>query len=104
MPLECSGAAEEILRETNGHLVFQEQAMRLLHEIGGFSYADADMVRRELAKGHFQGDGKCVEEPFFDRAKARGSYRKEAQKILSEIAERSGKLLPKCALLGELLN
>ena len=103
-PRNRGGIMKEVLQETNGHLLFQEQSMELLHEVGGYSYAEADIVRRQLAKRQFQYDGKPLEEQFIERARERGYTSSEARKIFHEMAHCSGKLVPKCALLGELLN
>jgi DNA polymerase III alpha subunit len=43
---------EEILKETNGVLIWQEQLLELLHRVGGFSYGEADIIRRQMAKKH----------------------------------------------------
>ncbi|MDE6302753.1 MAG: hypothetical protein K2M36_04105 [Clostridia bacterium] len=40
----------DILTETNGQLIWQEQVMVLLHLLGGYSYAEADCIRRDLVK------------------------------------------------------
>ena len=102
-PRKRNGIAKEILQETNGHLLFQEQAMELLHEMGGYSYAEADVVRRQLAKRHFQYVGRSFEDQFIDRARKRGCET-DAREFLRELVQCSGKLAPKCAILGELLN
>lgn len=103
-PRKRDGIAKEILQETNGHLLFQEQAMELLHEVGGYSYAEADAIRQSLAKKFLQYDGKPLEEQFMGHAKEVGYESGDAREILHEIVQYSGKLVPKCALLGELLN
>lgn len=41
---------EKIMKPTYGVLVYQEQVMQLLRELGGYSYAEADLVRRAIAK------------------------------------------------------
>ncbi|MCT4787226.1 DNA polymerase III subunit alpha, partial [Exiguobacterium aestuarii] len=41
---------EEIMKSTYGVLVYQEQVMRLLRKLGGYSYAEADLIRRAIAK------------------------------------------------------
>ena len=41
---------EEILGETYGIIVFQEQVMRIAVKIGGFSMAKADMLRKAMGK------------------------------------------------------
>ena len=41
---------EPILRETYGIIVYQEQVMRITSELGGFSLAEADIMRRIMGK------------------------------------------------------
>ncbi|MGE4357606.1 MAG: DNA polymerase III subunit alpha, partial [Candidatus Omnitrophota bacterium] len=41
---------EPILKETYGIILYQEQVMRIASEIGGFSMAQADMLRRAMSK------------------------------------------------------
>ena len=39
-----------ILDVTNGCIVYQEQVMQICRELAGFSYGQADLVRRAMAK------------------------------------------------------
>lgn len=41
----------EVLNESRGIIVWQEQIIELLRRIGGFSYTEADKLRRDGAKG-----------------------------------------------------
>ena len=41
---------ESILKETHGIIVYQEQVMQIANEIGGFSMAEADIMRRAMGK------------------------------------------------------
>lgn len=41
---------ESILKETYGIIVYQEQVMQILVEVGGFSFAMADTIRRAMSK------------------------------------------------------
>ncbi len=41
---------EETLKETYGVIVYQEQVMRIASEIGGFTLAKADLMRRSMGK------------------------------------------------------
>ena len=43
-------ALDNILKKTNGVLIFQEQLMFLAHEIGGMSLGEGDMLRRYMDK------------------------------------------------------
>ncbi len=41
---------EPILKETYGIIVYQEQVMQILVKIGGYTYAEADNIRRAMSK------------------------------------------------------
>lgn len=41
---------ENILKETYGIIVYQEQIMQILSRIGGFSFAESDNIRRAMSK------------------------------------------------------
>ena len=41
---------EHILKVTNGCIVYQEQVMQICRDLAGFSYGQADLVRRAMAK------------------------------------------------------
>ncbi|MFQ5781364.1 MAG: DNA polymerase III subunit alpha, partial [Nitrospiria bacterium] len=41
---------EEILRETYGVIVYQEQVMKIANVLGGFSLGEADLLRRAMGK------------------------------------------------------
>ncbi len=41
---------EQVLRETNGVILYQEQVMRVAAELSGFSLADADGLRKAMGK------------------------------------------------------
>lgn len=43
-------ALKPILENTYGVIVYQEQVMKIVQEIGGFSLGDADLVRRAMGK------------------------------------------------------
>lgn len=43
-------ALKKILEVTNGCIVYQEQVMQICRELAGYSYGQADIVRRNMAK------------------------------------------------------
>ncbi len=45
-----SNDLEPILKETEGIIVYQEQVMQILVKVGGYSYAEADLIRRAMSK------------------------------------------------------
>ncbi|MEX1071720.1 MAG: DNA polymerase III subunit alpha, partial [Anaerolineales bacterium] len=62
-------ALSTILEETKGVFLYQEQVLRVAHELAGFSLADSDMLRRAMS--HFD-PGKLMDklkEKFVDGAK-----------------------------------
>ena len=41
---------EDILKSTNGIIIYQEQIMQIASKMAGFSYAEADLLRRAMSK------------------------------------------------------
>ncbi len=41
---------DEILKSTNGIIIYQEQILDVLKKIGGFTYSEADIIRRAMSK------------------------------------------------------
>ena len=41
---------EPILKSTYGIIIYQEQVLEILRNIGGYSYAEADIIRRAMSK------------------------------------------------------
>jgi DNA polymerase-3 subunit alpha len=41
---------EPILKSTYGIIIYQEQVLEILREIGGYSYSEADIIRRAMSK------------------------------------------------------
>lgn len=68
---------EGILEPTLGVVVYQEQVLRIVREIAGFSYGEADLVRRAMGKKNLE-KMKEISEEFSIRA---NSYLKETQGI-----------------------
>jgi DNA polymerase-3 subunit alpha len=79
---------EEILGETYGLILYQEQVMAIAHRLGGLSLGEADLLRRDLAKGG--ADAERWRERFVQGAQGRGLGREAAQKLFSSIAQFSG--------------
>ena len=44
---------EPILKSTYGIIIYQEQVLEILRNIGGFSYSEADVIRRAMSKKKF---------------------------------------------------
>ncbi len=86
-------ALEPILKETFGVVMYQEQVLRLAHELAGLSLADADLLRRAMS--HFD-PGKqmqTLKERFLTGAQ-------EKSKVPSAIGERIWELMAAFAGYG----
>jgi len=80
---------EEILGETYGLILYQEQVMTIAHRLGGLSLGEADLLRRDLA----EDDPKALEswgERFVQGALEKGLSRQLALKLFKSIAQFSG--------------
>lgn len=80
---------EEILGETYGLILYQEQVMTVAHRIGGLSLGEADLLRRDLTKGDTIQVQKWRER-FVQGAQERGLSKQQGQKLFSSIAQFSG--------------
>jgi len=77
---------EEILKETYGLILYQEQVMLISVEIGGFSMADADKLRKAMGKKKFDIMAQ-LREKFLKGAKAKDIDVKKAGKVYDLCAE-----------------
>jgi DNA polymerase III subunit alpha len=75
---------EEILKETYGVIVYQEQVMKICSEIAGFSLAKADVMRRAMGKKD-KNMMAATKKEFVDGAVGRGIIRKIAEEIFDLI-------------------
>jgi len=78
-------ALAPLLEETFGVILYQEQVLRIAHELAGFSLAEADLLRRAMS--HFD-PGKLMQElerKFVDEAQARSGVPTETGKRVWEM-------------------
>jgi DNA polymerase-3 subunit alpha len=68
---------EEVLEETYGVIVYQEQVMQIAQIVGGFSLGKADILRRAMGKKKEKEMAK-MEQEFIAGAEAKGYTRKQA--------------------------
>jgi DNA polymerase-3 subunit alpha len=77
---------EEILRDTYGVIVYQEQVMQIAVALGGFSMGEADVLRKAMGKK----DASLMEKQkirFFEGAKGKGISAKKAAAIFDLMAQ-----------------
>src|SRR5438045_4535739 len=74
---------EEILKETYGITVYQEQVMLLAQKLAGFSKGDADVLRKAMGKKDRKTLDK-MKSKFIDGAVAKGHNAKTLEKIWTD--------------------
>jgi DNA polymerase III subunit alpha len=80
---------EEILSETYGVIVYQEQVMQVANRIAGYSLGEADLLRRAMGKKKKEEMDK-QRERFVSGAKERGFNTKKAEKLFELMAKFAG--------------
>jgi DNA-directed DNA polymerase III PolC len=89
-------ALEPLLEETFGVILYQEQVLRIAHELAGFSLAEADLLRRAMS--HFD-PGKRMQElqrKFVSEAQARSGVPVETgERVWEMMAAFAGYGFPK---------
>src|SRR3989442_740721 len=73
---------KEILSNTFGVLVYQEQIMQLAQKLAGYTLSEADLMRRAMGKKKRE-EMALHEEKFVSGAVARGIKKDKAEKIFS---------------------
>ncbi|MBI1952564.1 MAG: DNA polymerase III subunit alpha [Candidatus Omnitrophica bacterium] len=82
-------ALEPILKDTYGTLVFQEQVMRIAHDLAGFTLAQADHLRRAMGK-KIPEDMEKIRQGFLAGCLQRGVSHLLAEKIFDKIVYFAG--------------
>ncbi len=77
---------EEILKNTFGIIVYQEQIMQLAQKLAGYSLGEADMMRRAMGKKKKDEMAKHSEK-FVDGAIERGIDKEKAEQIFNLMAQ-----------------
>ena len=77
---------ESILKETHGIVVYQEQVLLISALIAGFSYAEADVLRRAMGK-KISSEMKKQKTRFIEGAKNKNYDIKKAEQLFDTVAE-----------------
>jgi DNA polymerase III subunit alpha len=80
---------EEILSETWGVILYQEQVMQIANRLAGFSLGDADLLRRAMGKKKPE-EMAAQREKFLTGCQARKVPAKKAERIFDLMAEFAG--------------
>ena len=80
---------KELLEETYGIIIYQEQVMEIAKILSGFSLGDADLLRRAMGKKD-QAEMDRQKDKFIDGAVERGTDRDHAARIFDLVNEFAG--------------
>jgi DNA polymerase-3 subunit alpha len=80
---------EQILSETWGVILYQEQVMQIANRLAGFSLGDADLLRRAMGKKKHE-EMAAQREKFLAGCTARKVNPKKAEKVFDLMAEFAG--------------
>ena len=80
---------KEILEETYGVMVYQEQVMQISNRLAGYSLGEADILRRAMGKKKAEEMAK-QRERFVEGAKAKGLPQKKVEKIFDLMEKFAG--------------
>jgi len=83
-------AMAAILRETYGVVLFQEQFLRLVHELAGYSLGEAERLRRRLAKSPGPEERAALRAAFVAGAIGRDIAQPLAEQLWEPLAANAG--------------
>jgi DNA-directed DNA polymerase III PolC len=94
-------ALEPILRETYGVVLYQEQVLRIAHEVAGFTLGEADLLRRAMSKFRSAHEMQRLREGFIAGAqRISGLDAPTAEKLWDLLAAFAGYGFPKAHAAG----
>src|SRR6266853_427908 len=82
-------ALEEILQETHGIMIYQEQVMQIAQVLAGYTLGGADLLRRAMGK-KIQSEMDAQRKTFVEGAVARGVAPGKAEQIFDQMAKFAG--------------
>lgn len=82
---------DELMKETYGVMVYQEDVIKVAHHFAGLTLTEADVLRRGMSgKYRSREEFKRVEDRFFENCKARGYEQHIIDRVWYEIESFSG--------------
>ncbi len=85
---------KEVLEETYGVIVYQEQVMQISHRLAGYSLGDADILRRAMGKKKAE-EMAAQRERFLQGAKQKGFPLRKVEKVFDLMEKFAGYGFPK---------
>ncbi len=91
---------EPILRESHGVILYQEQVLRIAHEIAGFSLGEADLLRRAMSKKSEREMARLREQFIAGARVVSGMEAAAAEQVWDLMAAFAGYGFPKAHAVG----
>lgn len=76
----------DILEETYGVILFQEQVLRIAHFFSGLSYAEADAFRRAMTKDRRSRKMELLKQSFIEGAIDQGHSKSLAEEVFTQVS------------------
>ncbi|HEY7472819.1 MAG TPA: DNA polymerase III subunit alpha [Gemmatimonadota bacterium] len=83
-------AMEELLSDTYGVMIYQEDVIKVAHRLSGMTLGEADGLRRAMSKKRDYEDFESYRARFVDGARANGVEREVAEEIWRQIESFAG--------------
>jgi error-prone DNA polymerase len=77
---------KDTLEETLGVILYQEQVLKVAHDLAGMSYAEADGFRRAMTHDRTESEMEKMRDSFISRALERDVSREIAEKVFEQLA------------------
>lgn len=85
-PTYIVGDMQDILSNTYGKPVYQEQIQQIFNKIAGFSLGEADIIRRAMSKKHLD-ELEASKDKFFSGLTAKGAKKEDITAFWTELLE-----------------
>lgn len=76
---------EPALRETYGVILYQEQVLSISHALAGFTYGQADSLRRAMTTDRSQDEMEKIRSTFLEGARRKGVDKQIAEEVFSKL-------------------
>ncbi len=83
-------ALEEPLRDTLGIIIYQEQVLKIAHQVAGLSLAQGDTLRRAMSKSRTKKEFLTLHRAFVRGAVSRGLPEEDAERLWGWLAQFTG--------------
>jgi len=75
----------EVLKDTYGVIIYQEQVLLVARAVAGFDLAEADSLRRAMTKGRSRAEMERIKAHFLERALSRGVEPSVAEEVFRQL-------------------